>query len=318
MLAPSVEALAPYDCLYVSPHADDVAFSCAGRLLADQGRGLRTVVLGLFEGAGGESRPARDVAGALARVGADYVVAGLPAAGRRDPFDASHRALADRRLPEDEAMLDQASRILSEAALRTRARHVYAPLGVGGHVDHRLAHDAGLRVFAGKPGLNVFFYEERPEAFVPGAVRVRLGNLGARLPPAAHRSAERAGLARYVFRFPLAPALRGDFRGWTDRLRTAACAARQWRQARGWNPQKAFGPRFQPVVPAASAEAIPALREILLALAPPGARTARFAERFSRLSAAYSRRLGAAPHGERYWLLLPDDAYVLPAAVGQE
>lgn len=306
MRAASVEALGFYDCLYVSPHGDDAAFACAGRILADRARGLRMVVLGLFEGAEGDRRPPRDVASALARLGADYVVAGLPAARLRDPEDASHRALASRPLPQDEGMLDQASRILNEAAVRTRARHVYAPLGVGGHVDHRLTHDAGLRVFAGKPGHNVFFYEERPEAFVPGAVRVRLGNLGARLPPAAHDAAERVGLTRYLLRFPLAPSLRGDFRGWTDRLRTAACAVQQWRQARGWNPQRAFGPRFQPVVHPAPADAVPALREVLSSLVPSGVRRARFAERFWRLSTAYSRRLGAVPQGERYWLLLPE------------
>ena len=191
---------------------------------------------------------------------------------------------------------------------------------MGGHIDHRLAYEAALRAFAGKPGRNLFFYEERPEAFVPGAVRVRLGTLGARLPPGAVRAAERAGLTRYLLRFHLAPSMRGDFRGWTDRLRCTGPAARQWREARGWNPQRAFGPRFQPIVHAAEAEALPALREVADALFSAGPRRAGLTGRYTRLAGAYARRLGAAPHGERYWLLLPspDDAYALPAAVGQD
>jgi hypothetical protein len=60
------------------------------------------------------------------------------------------------------------------------------------------------------------------------------------------------------------------------------------------------------VVHAAPAGEVAALREVLWALVPIGVRRARFTERFWRLSAAYARRLGAVPHGERYWLLLPE------------
>ena len=70
-------------------------------------------------------------------------------------------------------------------------------------------------------------YEERPEAFVRGAVRVRLGQLGARLPPAAAQAADRAHLAPFLWRFHLAPSLRGDLRGWPELLRSTGLAARQ-------------------------------------------------------------------------------------------
>src|SRR5258708_35086179 len=92
----------------------------------------------------------------------------------------------------------RAVKLLADIGPRIRPRHLYAPLGVGGHVDHRLTYEAALRAFAGEPGRNLFFYEERPEAFVPGAARIRLGLLGARLPPGAAHAAHRAGLARYL------------------------------------------------------------------------------------------------------------------------
>jgi hypothetical protein len=93
--------------------------------------------------------------------------------------------------------------------------------------------------------------------------------------------------------------------------------------SRVWNPQKAFGPRLQPVVHAADAPALAAAHEALLALLPPDARgRARKARRFETLSAAYTRRLGAAGHAERFWLLLPSlhgaEEVVLPTAVGQD
>ena len=50
----------PADCLYVSPHVDDVFRSCAARLVADQARGLRSLIVGLFDGPADEDALARD------------------------------------------------------------------------------------------------------------------------------------------------------------------------------------------------------------------------------------------------------------------
>src|SRR5262249_22263603 len=47
-LAVDLQALAPCDSLYVSPHHDDVPLSCAARLLADAARGLRILVVTVF------------------------------------------------------------------------------------------------------------------------------------------------------------------------------------------------------------------------------------------------------------------------------
>jgi hypothetical protein len=180
---------------------------------------------------------------------------------------------------------------------------VYVPLGVGSHIDHRLSHEACLRGFQSGDGRNVFLYEERPESFVRGAVRVRLGQLGARLPPAAAQAADRARFAPFLWRFHLAPTLRGDLKGWPERLKTTGLAARQWRQGRAWHPQKGFGPRLQPVVHPTE----PALLESVRALqaATSGSASRGSVARVARLSAAYARRLGAGEHAERFWLLLP-------------
>ena len=236
---------------------------------------------------------------------------------------ASFESLAFEPQADDEEWLVRAARLLADLEPRIRARQVYAPLGVGGHIDHRLTHEAALRAFTSGDGRNVYLYEERPEALVRGAVRVRLGLMGARLPPAAAEAPDRAGLTRYLLNVHVAPSLRGDLRGLSDRLRSSRGAAREWRMSRVWNPQKAFGPRLQPVVHAADAPALAAAHEALLALLPPDARgRARKARRFEALSAAYTRRLGAAGHAERFWLLLPSphgaEEVALPTAVGQD
>src|SRR5262249_26778011 len=75
-----------YDCLYLSPHGDDVAFSCPGRIRGERLRGESVLVLALFESRSAEATapgPPGDLPRTLARLGADLAVAGLPPARRR-------------------------------------------------------------------------------------------------------------------------------------------------------------------------------------------------------------------------------------------
>ena len=311
---PEVARLQPCDSVYVSPHADDVFLSCPARLLQDQARGAKILVVTLFDDAG-RSRPAASADGRasfLARPGVQHLDVGLPAAHARDPAYATFRGLTEGRQAADEGCLGRAVELLADVGHRTRAREVYLPLGVGQHIDHRLAHEASRSAFPPRGGgRNVFLYEERPEAFVPGAVRVRLSQVGARLPPGAVEAADRAGLARLLVRFHVAPTFRGDLKGWGDRLRSAALAARQWRESRAWHPLKGFGPRLQPVVDAA-AEPPPEVRDLI------GPRSGVV----EKLGRAYSVAVGGQAYVARYWLLLPardaDGLESLPAVVGEE
>jgi LmbE family N-acetylglucosaminyl deacetylase len=310
---PDVAQLQPCDSLYVSPHADDVFLSCPARLLQEQARGASILLVTLFDDAG--RSPDAVVAGRasfLSRPGVQSLQVGLPAAPARDPAYATFRGLTQGRQAVDEDCLGRAVELLADISHRTRAREVYLPLGVGQHIDHRLAHEASRSAFPPRGGgRNVFLYEERPEAFVPGAVRVRLSQVGARLPPGAVEAADRAGLARLLVRFHVAPTFRGDLKGWGDRIRSAGLAARQWRESRAWHPLKGFGPRLQPIVDAA-AEPPAGLGDLV------GPRSAAV----EKLGRAYATAVGGAAYVERYWLLLPareaDGLESLPAVVGEE
>src|SRR6185436_4678787 len=110
----------------------------------------------------------------LARWGVDWFVLGLPAAGERNP---AYRALAAAAFEErgtDEGTLLSLTATLEDLLRITRPGALYLPLAVGGHVDHRLAHAAGVRSARLIDGANVFLYEERPSALLRGAVRVRM------------------------------------------------------------------------------------------------------------------------------------------------
>ena len=265
--------------------------------MADAARGLRILVVTVF-GDGGRAWPE---VGALASADVRRLSLGLPDARRRSDYYSSFQALVEGRRADDDGWVKQLEEALGEIGHRSRASQVYMPLGVGSHIDHRLSHEASLRGFQSGGGRNVFLYEERPEAFVRGAVRIRLGQVGARLPPAAAHAADPARLAPFLWRFHLAPSLRGDLKGWPERLRSTGLAARQWRQGRAWHPQKGFGPRLQPVVHPTEPALLDSVRQLQAALAP----TSGAAKRVARLSAAYARRLSGGEHAERFWLLLP-------------
>lgn len=234
----SVELPAPgrFDCLYVSPHADVAERSCAQRIAWETGRGLTVLVVVVF----GEP-PASFPAGTRG------VALRIPEAQARHAGYAILRARIEDRVAEDEEALQRAAAALDDLTRRTRALHIYAPLGVGEDIDHRLSHEAALRAFGAAAGRNVFFYEERPQRSVPGAVRLRLAGIGARLPPAAVVLVRRAGKLRFFLRFLLSSHVRRQGRGFADRLGAARAAARQWKAAHSWRPTRALGPHLHPV-----------------------------------------------------------------------
>ena len=288
----------PCDSLYVSPHADDVLLSCPARILSEARRGLKLVVVTLFGEAGEWPK-----VGALEGASVQHVALRFPEARRRDVRYTSFREVTEGEVASDDPSLAEAAEVLTDLAHRTRASQVYVPLAVGSHLDHRIAHEASLRAFRSGDGRNVFLYEERPEALVRGAVRVRLGQVGARLPPAAVHAADPPRLGSFLWRVQVPPVVRGDLQGWPERLRSTGLAARQWRQGRAWQPQKGFGPRLQPIVQQTDADVLSELPVLGRTLG-----AAASAPKVVRLAGAYTRRLGGAVHAERLWLLLPDRA----------
>lgn len=285
-----------FDSLYVSPHWDDVALACAARLLRDRQGGRQALIVNLF-GAGPEECRVGDkaeLARRLTDLGATHLSADMPEARKRSDKYSTFQALASGREPADEECLHQAVDILTDVVHVARPREIFAPLALGGHIDHRLSHEAARAAFAGGDGRNVFFYEERPEAFLRGAVRLRLGALGVRLPPAARAAAERALLPRFLLGFSVAPAFRGDLEDRLGKLKALGIALRQWRAGWTWDPSRAMGPRLQPVL-YPSEPGIAEQVRTLLSLPPS----------LQKEAEAYASRLGAASHAERYWLLLP-------------
>lgn len=156
-----------YDALFVSPHLDDAALSCAGRI----GASGRVLVVTLFtSGDGYEARIAEDDA-AMRLLGADALHLGLRDAPWRSQAYREARGILLGWDPGDDDTMQRVVDALRQLRERTGAALI-GPLGVGEHVDHRIAHAASREVGART------FYEDRPYALAEGAVASRLFALG--------------------------------------------------------------------------------------------------------------------------------------------
>jgi LmbE family N-acetylglucosaminyl deacetylase len=168
------------DVVYISPHADDVAFSAAAQVARDVAAGSRVGVLTLFEmpakpGAIFGDRTTRSDEDAVyaALAGVEPIRAGFQdAVVRNQRYRNPHQLLAP--LAEDERPLVEAVRAKLEAVVRAGCRRVVAPLGIGEHVDHQIAHEAARSL----SGPELAFYEDTPHVLTGYQLARRLARLG--------------------------------------------------------------------------------------------------------------------------------------------
>ena len=180
--------MTPITHLYLSPHLDDVALSCAGIITNQRARGESVVVATFFTGDTRAALPTlakhfhaawqiRDQPFAV-RCGEDVDAIRMLGATHRHEgmLDAIYRTHAEgtplyRKIldifgplhPEDDATVDALSARMTALLGAFEPEHIYLPLGVGCHVDHIAVARAGrqaLRHLAER----VRLYEEFPYA----------------------------------------------------------------------------------------------------------------------------------------------------------
>ncbi len=181
--------------IYLSPHLDDVVFSCGGQLYHQTQAGSRVVVVTICTGnpPGGPLSPyaqslherwaadagtanprapaeiaawrrGEDLA-ALAELGAEAVHLDVPDCiyrvnpGTNWPIYTSEAALFGSLHPSEQALVRRVAAKLATLLRGFGRHHLYVPLGIGQHVDHQLARraaEASGGIFA--------YYEDFPYA----------------------------------------------------------------------------------------------------------------------------------------------------------
>lgn len=201
-----------YRHIFLSPHLDDVVFSCGGTLGVQVSCGLRPLVITVFAGipdtnlvlspfaqqvhrqmgadttAGAKGlveRRRNEDAAALDSLGVDYLWLDYPDSiyrGNPPYYTSNAQILGGDVHPNDLAIDKQLAQDL--LALQDRLPDVawYAPLGIGRHVDHQLVSSAVDRLI--QRGSKVYLYEDFPYVLATGALDARLTELGGPFEPA--------------------------------------------------------------------------------------------------------------------------------------
>jgi len=184
-----------YRHVYVSPHLDDVALSCSGRISLQRSNGDLVLVTTVFAGAPGDGGAA---AQAIAPEFTDMEARKVEDAQAMHILDVEylwldfkesifrrtqHTWLGPRFLSpvvgvEEELCLELVQ-TLADLVQHTGCEYLYLPLGVGHHPDHRVLFEAGRRLVAkGMSGCTLTYYEDIPHAFYSHLRNFRLASLG--------------------------------------------------------------------------------------------------------------------------------------------
>lgn len=189
------------DVLYLSPHFDDVAFSCAGSLCHDIAHGLRAQVVTVFAGPPVSDLPLRPLHRSLLRH-ADVTHAALHALWQQrrsedlaamavlgsgwlhlEYADAVFRPEIERwsdiwegETPPDSLLPGQLAARLLDLWQHSGRPRLVAPLAVGAHIDHRLVFAAVQQLES--HGAQAAYYEELPYTLRSDLLDQRLRTLG--------------------------------------------------------------------------------------------------------------------------------------------
>lgn len=173
--------------LYLSPHLDDAALSCGGHMLATLAAGIGAQVVNVFAGLPNYTRlsayaqrqhakwgnPADPYAARRAEDAAALAAIGV-GVENWDNLDAIYRPPGGPFLynnhdevfgpihPDERDYPAALAARCDALAVDLPGATWFAPLAVGGHVDHRIVRDAGFILHA--HGHRVEFYEDFPYA----------------------------------------------------------------------------------------------------------------------------------------------------------
>ena len=181
-----------YRAVFLSPHLDDAVFSCGALIakLAQSGEGV--LIINIFSEYGEKSDRHEEES----RV-ADFLNIDILHLGE---LDAVFRNKSYKSLLQMFSRVDSADR-LSLPGLANKLKNllvgitydtIYAPLGVGWHVDHLLTHE--LSQLIGEK-TKLCYYEDAPYTLLPNFIDYRLAQFGAKPTPNIANAARAASKA---------------------------------------------------------------------------------------------------------------------------
>jgi LmbE family N-acetylglucosaminyl deacetylase len=197
--------------IFLSPHLDDVVYSCGGTLGVQVSSGLRPLVITIFAGippantklspfallqhrrwgADLNKEPGNIIevrrqedAAALDYLQTDYLWLDFPEAiyrGNPAQYTSEEQIIGGKVHPADHVIDRQLAKLLIDLQSRLPDAVWYAPMGIGRHVDHQLVCSAADRLV--ERDAKVYFYEDFPYVTRDGALQRRTEELGSHFEP---------------------------------------------------------------------------------------------------------------------------------------
>src|SRR6516165_8880252 len=134
------------DLLFISPHLDDVVLSCSGLIINERLAGKKILVATIFSKGDDTAERKRDYEkryledrAAMEFLGSEYKWLDFPDAPVRNRIYDSFIGRHLETVPSDFELVKEISARLVELWEETRPENIFFPLGVGSHIDHRLA-----------------------------------------------------------------------------------------------------------------------------------------------------------------------------------
>lgn len=176
---------------FISPHLDDVALSCTKAVSALRRQGFNVHIITLFstsdnpkrignkpwEKVSYEERKKEDLKACEMLVARATHADFLDAPYRHRKFGNFNSLFSSSTEDYPQLIQDLASKIVS-LIQEYRPMKIFAPLGIGWHIDHLLTFAAVQKLRVPYPTIEFYYYEDRPYVFTPGAVTLRLTELG--------------------------------------------------------------------------------------------------------------------------------------------
>jgi hypothetical protein len=160
--------------LYISPHFDDAIFSCSGGIIKAIQDGYKIVIVTVFPLGNDHSRFIEN-SNALSILGVKEVNLGFSDAPFRHEFyNSFKRLILERHILDSTSLLEKIAHSLERIISEIQPIEIYAPLGVGTHIDHRLCFEVAKNYL----DKNIIFYEDRPYCLAQYSTEVRLKTLG--------------------------------------------------------------------------------------------------------------------------------------------
>src|SRR5690349_5459067 len=169
-----------YDEIYISPHMDDAAYSCGGRILQSRAQGKTVLVVTVFGNGKAEldagdtgtfsdyGKRLQEELAVMARLDADLIFLNAPELIFRKNSVATIVRYALPFLPLTSPTHDELFATLLELveARLAPSGQLFFPLAVGFHPDHRILFDVG-RSLHSLARYRITFYEDVPYSTVP-------------------------------------------------------------------------------------------------------------------------------------------------------